>query len=372
MSQWELVKQRMTQSASESLTYRASGVDIDKGDALARHIGKIAKATHRAGVLSEIGSFGALFDIKQAGFTDPILVSATDGVGTKLRLAIETGYHHEIGIDLVAMCVNDLLVQKAQPLFFLDYFACGALDLEIAKQVMAGIVEGCAQAGCALIGGETAEMPGMYQREDYDLAGFAVGAVERHNMKAMLQKDKIYHAIALPSSGLHSNGFSLVRRILQKANIALDAPPPFADESGKSFSGKNFGQLLLTPTRIYVETLLPLLSEENLIAASCHITGGGFYENLPRVMEDSMALRIDRSAIKLPEIFQWLGKMGNVATHELYRTFNMGIGMVLFTEQPDRLISLLQEAGESPAIIGQTEQCVSASAPQITLLGVDD
>ena len=350
------------------LTYRAAGVDIDKGDALARHIGSIAKATHRKGVMSEIGGFGALFDVKAAGFTDPILVSATDGVGTKLRLAIDTGKHSEIGIDLVAMCVNDLLVQKAQPLFFLDYFASAALDLEVAQAVIDGIVAGCKQANCALIGGETAEMPGMYNKGDYDLAGFAVGAVERENINASLQAGIDYAVIGLPSSGLHSNGFSLVRKILEQAGVALDAPPPFADNSGR-----NFGELLLTPTKIYVDALMPLLNDtlnDNVIDALCHITGGGFYENLPRVMAENMQLVIDADKIDTPPIFNWLAETGNVSWHEMYRTFNMGIGMVLFTKQPDKLTDMLQQAGETPILLGHTEQC---NSPQksIIIKGVD-
>ena len=351
------------------LTYRASGVDIDKGDALARHIGGVAKATHRKGVMSEIGGFGALFDVKAAGFQDPILVSATDGVGTKLRLAIDTGNHKSIGIDLVAMCVNDLLVQKAQPLFFLDYFASATLDLEIAKAVIDGIVEGCKQAGCALIGGETAEMPSMYAKHDYDLAGFAMGAVERANMNASLHKGEDYAVIGLPSSGLHSNGFSLVRKIIEQADIALDAPPPFADSNNR-----NFGELLLTPTKIYVDALMPLL-HENLIDASCHITGGGFYENLPRVMAENMKLVIDADAINTPPIFNWLAITGNVASHEMYRTFNMGIGMVLFTKEPEKVTAILQQKGENPIYLGHTEQCDSPQdnlfKASIIIKGVD-
>ncbi len=351
------------------LTYRASGGDIDKGDALARHIGGVAKATHRKGVMSEIGGFGALFDVKAAGFHDPILVSATDGVGTKLRLAIDTGNHKGIGIDLVAMCVNDLLVQKAQPLFFLDYFASAALDLEIAKAVIDGIVEGCKQAGCALIGGETAEMPSMYGKGDYDVAGFAVGAVERANINASLHKGEDYAVIGLPSSGLHSNGFSLVRKIIEQADIALDAPPPFADTNHK-----NFGELLLTPTKIYVDAMMPLL-HENLIDASCHITGGGFYENLPRVMAENMRLVIDADAINAPPIFNWLAITGNVASHEMYRTFNMGIGMVLFTKEPEKVTAILQQKGENPIYLGHTEQCDSPQdnlfKASIIIKGVD-
>ncbi len=349
----------------KNLTYRDAGVDVDKGNQFADRIKHMVKATHqnRAGVMSDIGGFAGLFDMKQAGFNDPILVSATDGVGTKLRLAIDCQHHHQVGIDLVAMCVNDLLVQKATPLFFLDYFACGALDLTVAEQVIGGIVEGCKQANCALIGGETAEMPGMYQQTDYDLAGFAVGAVERQDVTDNVPIDDDCVAIALPSSGLHSNGFSLVRKILQQAGSRLDDAPPFADEN---FTDKNFGQLLLTPTKIYVKPIHALL-QQKLLLTSCHITGGGFYENLPRILPDNIALVIDGSKLRTPPIFNWLAQSGNMTHDELYRTFNMGVGMVLLvkTQDAEQALNLLTDEGAY--IMGETRMRDDRTAPQIII-----
>ena len=276
-----------------SVSYRDSGVDIDAGNALVAAIKPLAKATRRPGADADLGGFGGLFDLKRAGFKDPILVAANDGVGTKLRIAIETGRHATIGIDLVAMCVNDLLAQGAEPLFFLDYFACGQLDVEVARTVVAGIAEGCRQAGCALIGGETAEMPGMYAGGDYDLAGFAVGAVERG---AVLPRDDIAVGdvlIGLPSSGVHSNGYSLVRRLVANAGLAWEAPAPFVH-------ARTVGEALLEPTRIYVKPVLAAIRATGAVKALAHITGGGLSENVPRVLPNGIAAHIDLGAWAAP------------------------------------------------------------------------
>jgi len=332
----------------QSLTYRAAGVDIDAGDALVEAIKPLAKATDRAGTMGGLGGFGALFDLKAAGLQDPVLVSSTDGVGTKLRVAIEAGSHATVGIDLVAMCVNDLVVQGAEPLFFLDYFATGKLRVEQAKSVIGGIAEGCKLAGCALVGGETAEMPGMYAAEDYDLAGFAVGAAERGALlpKSVGPGDVL---IGLASAGVHSNGFSLVRRIAEAAGLGWDAPAPFA-------AGETLGAALLAPTRIYVKTLLAL-HRKGLLKAAAHITGGGLPGNLPRVLPAGVTAVVDGSAWPVPPVFAWLAAAGNVAADEMLRVFNCGIGMVLVVgaDQADTALAELTAAGETPFRIGRLE-----------------
>ncbi|MGD1934051.1 MAG: phosphoribosylformylglycinamidine cyclo-ligase [Candidatus Phaeomarinobacter sp.] len=310
------------------MTYAEAGVDIDAGNALVRLIAPMAKATRRSGADSDLGGFGGLFDLKAAGFTDPILVAANDGVGTKLRLAIDTGILDTVGIDLVAMCVNDLIVQGAEPLFFLDYFATGHLDVEAAAQVVSGIAEGCKQSGCALIGGETAEMPGMYQGDDFDLAGFSVGAAERGSLlphNDIAPGDVI---LGMSSSGLHSNGFSLVRRLIADAGAKLDDSAPFESDA------KTLGEALLTPTRLYVTPLLPSI-KAGQIKALAHITGGGVSENIPRVLPDTLTAQIDYSAWELPPVFGWLQKLGGMDDAEMRRTFNCGIGMIAVVSHGD-------------------------------------
>ncbi|GLR68153.1 phosphoribosylformylglycinamidine cyclo-ligase [Acidocella aquatica] len=323
-----------------SVTYRDAGVDIEAGDALVEAIKPLAKATSRAGVLGGLGGFGALFDLKAAGFVDPILVSTTDGVGTKLKIAIETGIHDYVGIDLVAMCVNDLIVQGAAPLFFLDYFATGALDVDAAKRVIAGIAQGCTISGCALVGGETAEMPGMYAAGDYDLAGFSVGAAERGTLlpAGVAAGDAI---LALPSSGVHSNGFSLVRRII--ANAGLGWESPFGD-------GRPLAEVLMQPTRIYVKPILAL-HKAGLLKGAAHITGGGLPGNLPRALPETCGAVLN-GPWNMPAIFPWLAKTGNVAPEEMLRVFNCGVGMTLIVSDADAAMALLREAGEAPFLLG--------------------
>jgi phosphoribosylformylglycinamidine cyclo-ligase len=337
-----------------SVTYRDAGVDIAAGEALVEAIKPLAKATARAGVLGSLGGFGALFDLKAAGFSDPILVSTTDGVGTKLKIAIETGIHDFVGIDLVAMCVNDLIVQGAAPLFFLDYFATGALDVAAAARVIAGIAEGCKIAGCALVGGETAEMPGMYAAGDYDLAGFAVGAAERGQLlpAGAAVGDAI---LGLPSSGVHSNGFSLVRRIIADAGLAWDAPAPFA-------AGSTLAEVLMAPTRIYVKPMLTLHAA-GLLKGAAHITGGGLPGNLPRVLPDGMGA-ILQAPWPMPAVFSWLAQTGNIATPEMLRVFNCGIGMALIVSNAEAAIAALVEEGEAPFVLGTV-----SAAPGITIAG---
>jgi len=335
------------------ITYRDSGVDIDAGNALVEAIKGIAGATRRPGADADLGGFGGLFDLKRAGFRDPILVAANDGVGTKLRIAIDTGRHDSIGIDLVAMCVNDLVVQGAEPLFFLDYFAVGKLDVATARAVVAGIGEGCRQAGCALIGGETAEMPGHYRGGDYDLAGFAVGAIERGEL---LPRPDIVAGdvmIGLPSSGVHSNGYSLVRRLAAEEKLGWDAPAPFAPE-------RKLADALLTPTRIYVKTVLAALEAtggamDGPIKALAHITGGGLSENIPRILPPTVAAAVDLTTWRAPAVFGWLAGAGRLPEAEMLRTFNCGIGMVAVVAKDgaDGLVRLLQEWGEAPVVIGE-------------------
>jgi len=331
--------------STEPLTYRAAGVDIDAGDALVEAIKPLARATRRAGVVGGLGGFGALFDTKAAGFRDPILVSSTDGVGTKLRVAIETGLHATVGIDLVAMCVNDLIVQGAEPLFFLDYFATGRLDVAQAATVIGGIAEGCRLAGCALVGGETAEMPGMYGGGDYDLAGFAVGAAERD---ALLPRDVRPGDIilGLASSGAHSNAFSLLRRIVAVSGVAWADPAPFAP-------GVTLGEALMTPTRIYVRSLLAL-HRAGLLKAAAHITGGGLPGNVPRVLPDGMVAALD-PVWPVPAVFRWLARTGDVSAEEMVRVFNCGLGMVLVVSDAAAATALLTAEGETVFRIGAIE-----------------
>jgi phosphoribosylformylglycinamidine cyclo-ligase len=337
-----------------SMTYGAAGVDIEAGEALVEAIKPLAKATTRAGVLGGIGGFGALFDLKAAGFTDPILVSTTDGVGTKLKIAIETGIHGTVGIDLVAMCVNDLIVQGATPLFFLDYFATGKLDVAAAATIIGGIAQGCKLAGCALVGGETAEMPGMYTGGDYDLAGFSVGAAERGALlpAGVAPGDAI---LALPSAGVHSNGFSLVRKIVADTNLGWEAPAPFAP-------GQTLAQALMAPTRIYVQPVLAL-HEAGLLKGAAHITGGGLPGNLPRVLPAQCGATL-QAPWKLPAAFAWLACAGNVAPEEMLRVFNCGVGMALIVTDAPAAIALLQAQGEVPFRLGQVTH-----TPGITIKG---
>lgn len=329
------------------LTYAQAGVDIDAGNLLVEKIKPIVRSTRRPGADGEIGGFGGLFDLKAAGFTDPVLVAANDGVGTKLKIAIDAGVHDTVGIDLVAMCVNDLVVQGAEPLFFLDYFATGKLDPDQGAAIVSGIAEGCLQAGCALIGGETAEMPGMYRDGDYDLAGFAVGAAERNQLLPSGDVAEGDVILGLASSGVHSNGFSLVRRIVELSGLGWDADAPFKP-------GTSLRQALLTPTRIYVKPLLAAIRETHAIKALAHITGGGFPDNIPRVLPKELTASIDLSAIAVPPVFSWLAKVGGVARDEMLRTFNCGIGMiaVVAPENADAVLAALKAQGEDAVRLG--------------------
>ncbi len=343
-------------STPGGMDYRSAGVDIEAGDALVEAIKPLAKATSRAGVMGGLGGFGALFDLKAAGFTDPVLVSTTDGVGTKLKVAIETGLHDTVGIDLVAMCVNDLVVQGAEPLFFLDYFASGALSVPHARSVIAGIASGCHEAGCALVGGETAEMPGMYAQGDYDLAGFAVGAAERGNLlpKGVAAGDAI---LGLASSGVHSNGFSLVRRVVESSGLHWTTAAPFAPEL-------SLGQALMTPTRIYVQALLAL-HRAGLLKAAAHITGGGLPGNLPRVLPDGTAAALT-ATWPVPPVFGWLARAGNIAPEEMLRVFNCGIGMALVVSDAAAATTLLTDLGETVTQIGIVEPSQGPPTVRIT------
>ncbi|HWL05245.1 MAG TPA: phosphoribosylformylglycinamidine cyclo-ligase [Xanthobacteraceae bacterium] len=330
------------------LTYADAGVDIDAGNRMVDLIKPLVRATARPGADAEIGGFGGLFDLKRAGFKDPILVAATDGVGTKLKIAIDTGRHDTIGIDLVAMSVNDLVVQGAEPLFFLDYFACSRLEPQVGAAVVAGVAEGCRQAGCALIGGETAEMPGMYQSGDYDVAGFAVGAVERDGIlprRDLAAGDVI---LGLASSGVHSNGYSLVRRIVEQSGLSWDAPAPFAPD-------QTLGAALLEPTRVYVRSCLAAIRETGAVKALAHLTGGGFPDNIPRVLPEGLAAEIDLSAVPVLPVFRWLASAGNVAEAEMLRTFNCGIGMIAVVEadKAAAVAAVLAEAGETVVTLGR-------------------
>ncbi len=330
------------------LTYAQAGVDIDAGNALIEKIKPLAKATRRPGADAALGGFGALFDLKAAGFSDPLLVSTTDGVGTKLKVAIETGLHDTVGIDLVAMCVNDLLAQGAEPLLFLDYFATGKLNVDEAARVVGGIAEGCKLAGCALVGGETAEMPGMYGEGDYDLAGFSVGAVERGavlpRMDAQAAGDVI---IGLGSSGPHSNGYSLVRRVVERSGLAWTAPAPFAPD-------QPLAEALMAPTRIYIKSVLPQI-KAGRVKGCAHITGGGLIENPPRAIAAGLQAEFDWNAWPLPAVFAWLQTEGGISDHELHRTFNCGIGLILIVAPKDAPVVLteLLAAGEDAFVCGQ-------------------
>ena len=329
------------------LTYADAGVSIDVGNALVKAIGPAARSTSRPGAEVALGGFGALFDLKAAGYDDPLLVSTTDGVGTKLKIAIETGLHDTVGIDLVAMCCNDLLAQGAEPLLFLDYFATGKLDVETATRVVAGIAEGCKQAGCALVGGETAEMPGMYADGEYDLAGFNVGAVDRGGVLPRLDDQRAGDVlIGVGSSGPHSNGYSLVRRIVERSGLAWDAPCPFAEGT--------LAQVLMAPTRIYVKSVLPLI-KSGRIKGGAHITGGGLIENPPRAIAEGLVPKIDWNAWELPPVFDWLQQVGGVADHELRRTFNCGVGFMLICSPADAepVVAALLNAGEDAFVMGQ-------------------
>src|SRR3954471_6084519 len=347
--------------SQKPLTYADAGVSIDAGNALVKTIGPLARSTARPGADAELGGFGGLFDLKAAGYRDPLLVAANDGVGTKLKLAIETVRHEGVGIDLVAMCANDLIVQGAEPLFFLDYYATGKLDNAVAAAVVASIAEGCRQAGCALVGGETAEMPGMYAADDYDLAGFSVGAAEREALlpKAIGAGDVL---LGLGSSGVHSNGFSLVRRVVAAAGLGLADPAPFAP-------GMSLGEALLAPTRIYVKSLVAL-HKAGLLKAAAHITGGGLPGNLPRVLPEGVTAVLDGAAWPVPPVFAWLAQAGNVAADEMLRVFNCGLGMVVAVaaEQAEAAAAQLSAVGESVFRIGRLEAAPGPASLRIVNL----
>lgn len=328
-----------------SLSYKDAGVDIDAGNQLVDRIKSVTKRTHRPEVKGGLGGFGALCELP-AKYKRPLLVSGTDGVGTKLRLAMDAGEHQGVGIDLVAMCVNDLIVQGAEPLFFLDYYATGKLDVDVAATVVSGIGEGCEQAGCALIGGETAEMPGMYHGGDYDIAGFCVGVVEAEDVIDGTKVQAGQKLIALGSSGPHSNGYSLVRKVLEVSGASLE----------EQLGDKPLKDHLLAPTRIYVKSVLALLEKYDVKAIS-HITGGGFWENIPRVLPDTAKVVIEENSWQWPQVFDWLQQQGNITTHEMYRTFNCGVGLVLVVDEQDvnGALALLQEQGEKAWLIGHIE-----------------
>ena len=331
-------------SGKNGLTYADAGVDIDAGNALVDRIKPAAKRTNRSGVMSGLGGFGALFDLKAAGYNDPILVGATDGVGTKLRIAIDTGVVDGVGIDLVAMCVNDLVCQGAEPLFFLDYFATGKLETETAARIIEGIAEGCVRSGCALIGGETAEMPGMYPEGDFDLAGFAIGAMERGTAlpEGVEEGDVL---LGLASDGVHSNGYSLVRKLVEVSGLGWDADCPFAEGT--------LGEALLTPTRLYVKQSLAAVRAGG-VHALAHITGGGLTENLPRVLPEGLGADIDLNAWALPPVFKWMAETGGIAEAEMLKTFNCGIGMILSVsaDRADALTKVLEGEGETVSRLG--------------------
>ena len=332
------------QSGKSGITYADAGVDIDAGNALVERIKPAAKRTNRSGVMSGLGGFGALFDLKAAGYSDPILVGATDGVGTKLRIAIDTGLVDGVGIDLVAMCVNDLVCQGAEPLFFLDYFATGELDTDVAARIIEGIAEGCVRSNCALIGGETAEMPGMYPKGDFDLAGFSVGAMERGSeLPSDVRSGDVL--LGLASDGVHSNGYSLVRKLVEISGLGWDDASPFSEGS--------LGAALLTPTRLYVKQALAAIRAGG-VHALAHITGGGLTENIPRVLPTGCGIEIDLNAWDLPPVFKWMAETGNITDAEMLKTFNCGMGMVLSVdaECADALIALLEGQGETVARLG--------------------
>ncbi len=331
-------------AGKNGITYADAGVDIDAGNALVERIKPAAKRTARSGVMSGLGGFGALFDLKAAGYSDPVLVAATDGVGTKLRIAIDTGEVDGVGIDLVAMCVNDLVCQGAEPLFFLDYFATGRLEMDKAARIIEGIAKGCELSGCALIGGETAEMPGMYPDGDFDLAGFSVGAMERGQdlPSGVVEGDVL---LGLASDGVHSNGYSLVRKLVEVSGLGWDADCPWAEGT--------LGAALLTPTRLYVKQALAAVKSGG-VHALAHITGGGLTENLPRVLPEGLGADINLDAWELPDVFKWLAATGGMAEAELLKTFNSGIGMILSVDasEADRLKALLEAEGETVSVLG--------------------
>ncbi len=328
--------------------YKDSGVDIEAGDALVEKIKPMAKSTHRSGIMGGLGGFGALFDVKAAGYQDPVIVSSTDGVGTKIRVAIDCNIHNTVGIDLVAMCVNDLIVQGAEPLFFLDYFASSKLNIDIAADVVSGIAEGCRQAGCALIGGETAEMPSMYAEGDYDLAGFTVGAVERSKMLTGEDIQDGDIVLGLTASGLHSNGFSLVRKLIADQSLNYHSPLPYDTD-------RKISDEVLIPTRIYIKSLLPLVQETTLIKGLANITGGGLLENIPRVIPEGLSVDLDAASWELPPVFRWLKQAGQIEDEDLARTLNCGIGMVAIVRAADvpEVTKLLTAAGEKVSAIGR-------------------
>jgi phosphoribosylformylglycinamidine cyclo-ligase len=342
--------------------YAAAGVDIDAGNRMVELIKPLVRATARAGADAEIGGFGGLFDLKAAGFSDPILVAATDGVGTKVKIAIETGRHDTIGVDLVAMSVNDLIVQGAEPLFFLDYFACGKLDPAVAAALVSGIAAACRDVRCALIGGETAEMPGVYQPGDYDLAGFAVGAVARADLlpRAGIAAGDV--VVGLAASGVHSNGFSLVRRVVADAGLAWTAPAPFAPS-------QNLGDALLTPTRLYVRSCLAAARETKAVKALAHITGGGFVDNIPRVLPDGFSIAFELDRVPVLPVFKWLARAGNIAEAEMLRTFNCGIGMVaiLAAAEASAAIDCFTANGETVVRLGEVIE--AAGEPRVAFRG---
>jgi phosphoribosylformylglycinamidine cyclo-ligase len=352
------------QAKHNGLTYADAGVDISAGNDLVTAIKPLAKSTKRRGSTPNLGGFGGLFDLKACGYKDPVLVAANDGVGTKLRLAIDSGMHRGVGIDLVAMSVNDLVVQGAEPLFFLDYYATGKLSLSDARDVIAGIAEGCKQAGCALIGGETAEMPGMYHGSDYDLAGFAVGAVERKKILPSATVKAGDVILGLASSGPHSNGYSLIRRIFAMSGYRLGDDAPFA-------KSKSMAEALLTPTRIYVKSILKTLKAGRKIKALAHITGGGFTENIPRVLPKATVAEIDLYAVPYQPVFKWLQQQGGVSEEEMLRTFNCGIGMIVVVpaKEAKATTAALTRAGETVVTLGHIRKRIGRE-PQVFYTGV--
>jgi phosphoribosylformylglycinamidine cyclo-ligase len=342
--------------------YAAAGVDIDAGNRMVDLIKPLLRRTARPGADAEIGGFGGLFDLKAAGFADPILVAATDGVGTKVKIAVETSRHTTIGIDLVAMSVNDLVVQGAEPLFFLDYFACGKLDPEIGAAIVSGVAAACRESGCALIGGETAEMPGVYQHGDYDLAGFAVGAVDR---AALLPRTDIVPGdvvIGLAASGVHSNGFSLVRRIVADLKLPWDAPAPFEP-------GRSLGEALLTPTRLYVRSCLAAARKTPAVKALAHITGGGFVENIPRVLPRGTAVSIDLARVPVLPVFKWLAAAGGISEPEMLRTFNCGVGMIAVLEARFSEAAIAQFTSHGETVVRLGEVVAGSAAPVVNFCG---
>jgi phosphoribosylformylglycinamidine cyclo-ligase len=342
--------------------YAAAGVDIDAGNRMVDLIKPLLRRTARPGADAEIGGFGGLFDLKAAGFADPILVAATDGVGTKVKIAVETSRHTTIGIDLVAMSVNDLVVQGAEPLFFLDYFACGKLDPEIGAAIVSGVAAACRESGCALIGGETAEMPGVYQHGDYDLAGFAVGAVDR---AALLPRTDIVPGdvvVGLAASGVHSNGFSLVRRIVSDSKLPWNAPAPFDPT-------RSLGEALLTPTRLYVRSCLAAARKTSAVKALAHITGGGFVDNIPRVLPRGTAVSIDLARVPVLPVFKWLAAAGGIGEPEMLRTFNCGVGMIAVLEASSADAAIAQFTSHGETVVQLGEVVAGSAAPVVNFRG---